>query len=150
MSSPYLGEIRPFAGNFAPLGWAMCTGALVPISQNSALFSLLGTTYGGDGQNTFALPDLQGRAVIHQGQGSGLQNYVMGEVLGAENVTLSSNQMPNHGHTFSANNAGGNTPTPGTSAVLAGTPSGFPIYDGTGTTTPLSSRSVSNAGGSLP
>lgn len=98
MSDYYLGEIRLFGFNFAPRGWALCNGQLMSISQNSALFALLGTTYGGDGITTFALPDLRGRVAIHQGQGPGLSSHVMGEVGGTETVTLTTNQMPSHAH----------------------------------------------------
>lgn len=97
---PILGQIILFAGNFAPSGWTFCNGQLLPISQNTALFSLLGTTYGGDGQATFALPDLRGRAPIHFGQGPGLVNYNLGETGGVESVTLIQAQMPAHSHAF--------------------------------------------------
>lgn len=103
MANPYIGEIRMFGGNFAIYGWAFCDGSLLPISQYSALFQLVGTTYGGDGQNTFALPDLRGRIPIHQGQGSGLSNYVIGQPGGAETVTVTVNQLAAHSH----NNARG-------------------------------------------
>src|SRR5271170_3444145 len=98
MGSPYIGELRLFGGNFAPFGWALCNGALLAISQNDTLYQLIGTTYGGDGVNTFGLPDLQGRFPIHQGQGSGLQNYVQGQRSGSENVTLTAVQLPAHSH----------------------------------------------------
>jgi microcystin-dependent protein len=99
MSSPYVGEIRMFGSTFAPVGWALCQGQLIPISQNDTLFNLIGTTYGGDGQNTFALPDLAGRAPVHQGQGPGIsQQYIIGEQGGVEQVTLTTNQMPSHNH----------------------------------------------------
>ena len=100
---PFLGEIRMFAGTFAPRGWALCDGQLLQISQNSALFSLLGTTYGGDGRTTFALPDLRGRAPIHAGQGAGLSRRTLGEKGGQENVTLSLAQIPSHNHTAQIN-----------------------------------------------
>jgi microcystin-dependent protein len=103
VSEPFLGEIRMFGFNFAPQGWAFCNGQLLPISQNTALFSLLGTQYGGNGQTTFALPDLRGRVAIHQGQGPGLSNYVIGQVSGTENTTLTSGQMPQHAHGVVAN-----------------------------------------------
>src|SRR5438132_3347067 len=98
MSSPYVGECRLVGFSFAPVGWAMCNGALVPISENDTLFNLIGTTYGGDGQSTFALPDLQGRAPLHMGQGSGLSSYVIGQKGGTENVTLTTQQIPSHNH----------------------------------------------------
>lgn len=102
-SDPYLGQISMFAGNFAPRGWAFCDGQLLPISQNQALFSLLGTTYGGDGVTTFALPDLRGRAPIHAGNGPGLSNYPLGQRGGLEQVTLAISQLPNHAHTAQVN-----------------------------------------------
>jgi len=101
MSNPFLGEIRMFGFNFAPRGWAFCNGQLLSIAQNTALFSLLGTQYGGDGQTTFGLPDLRSRVPIHQGQGPGLSNYVIGQKAGAESLTLSINEMPQHSHTVS-------------------------------------------------
>src|SRR6478752_8046135 len=95
MANPYVGEIRMFAGNFAPVGWAFCQGQLMPISENDTLFNLIGTTYGGDGQETFALPDLQSRLPMHQGQGPGIsQNYIIGEKAGVESVTLTTQQIP--------------------------------------------------------
>lgn len=100
MSSPYIGEIRLFGGNFAPAGWAFCDGQLMPISENETLFVLIGTTYGGDGQSTFALPDLRGRLPLHQGSNVGV-TYQLGEQGGVESVTLSVNQMPAHSHALS-------------------------------------------------
>jgi len=97
-AEPLIGQIMMFGGNFAPSGWALCNGQLVAISQNSALFALIGTIYGGDGQVTFALPNLQGRTPVHQGQGPGLANYVMGQTGGQETVALTTNQLPAHTH----------------------------------------------------
>jgi microcystin-dependent protein len=102
--TPFIGAIFPFGFNFAPQGWAFCFGQLISIAENDALFALIGTTYGGDGVNTFALPDFRGRAPIHQGQGAGLSNYVLGQKAGSENVTLTANQLPSHNHNFLANN----------------------------------------------
>lgn len=102
MSEPFIAEIRIFAGNFAPRSWAFCDGQLLPISQNTALFSLIGTTYGGDGRTTTALPNLQGRAPMHPGRGPGLTDRRLGERGGVEMVTLSEAQMPNHTHTLRA------------------------------------------------
>jgi microcystin-dependent protein len=113
MSQPYIGQIMIFGGNFAPLGWAFCNGALLPISGYEALFTLIGTTYGGDGQNTFALPDLQGRVPLHMGQ-----NYVMGESAGVESVILNSQQLPSHNHSLLAANVG-DANTPGPTTILA-------------------------------
>jgi len=102
MSEPFIGEIRMFAGNFAPRGWAFCDGQLVAISQNDALFSLFGTIYGGDGRTTFALPDLRGRLPVHQGQGPSLPQWRMGQRAGAETVTLSAGELPAHQHGLQA------------------------------------------------
>ena len=98
MDNAYIGAIMIFAGNFAPRGWALCNGQVLSIAQNTALFSILGTTYGGNGQTTFALPDLRGRVAVSQGQGPGLTNYVLGEVTGTENVSLLITEMPAHNH----------------------------------------------------
>lgn len=105
MSEPFVAEIRIFAGNFAPRGWAFCNGQLLPVSQNTALFSLIGTTYGGDGRSTTALPNMQGRAPMHPGRGPGLTSRRLGQRGGAETVTLSEAQMPNHQHTLRASSA---------------------------------------------
>jgi microcystin-dependent protein len=102
MEDPLIGMIIPWAPNFAPRGWAFCQGQVLPIAQNTALFSILGTTYGGDGQTTFALPDLRGRVAIHAGQGPGLSNYALGQAAGVENVTLLSSQLPTHTHNVAA------------------------------------------------
>lgn len=107
MSDPFVAEIRMFGFNFAPRGWAFCNGQILPISQNTALFSLLGTTYGGNGQSTFALPDLQGSAALHPGQGPGLSLYDLGQVGGVETVTLLENELPVHNHTLSATTVNG-------------------------------------------
>lgn len=107
MSDPFVAEIRIFGFNFAPKGWAQCNGQLLPISQNTALFSLLGTFYGGDGKSTFALPNLQGSAPMHHGQGPGLSDRVIGEVAGEQFVTLLESEMPAHAHTARADNASG-------------------------------------------
>ncbi len=98
MSTPYVGQIKMFAGNFAPVGWALCDGSLLTVQGNDALFSLLGTTYGGDGRTTFGLPDLRGRIPIHYGQGAGLTNRPLGQKSGAENFTLTEAQLPAHNH----------------------------------------------------
>jgi len=112
MGTPFIGEIRMFGGNFAPAGWAFCAGQLMPISENDALFNLIGTTYGGDGQVTFALPDLQGRLPMHMGQGSGLSNRTLAETGGVETVTLTTNQIPIHSHAPLAVAGSGNQATP--------------------------------------
>lgn len=107
MSEPFIGEIRMFGGNFAPRGWAFCNGQLLAISTNAALFSILGTTYGGDGRVTFGLPDLRGRVPVNQGQGTGLSNYVLGEMLGGENTVLGIQNLPPHTHVASFTPSGG-------------------------------------------
>ena len=146
MSEPFLGEIVMFAGNFAPRGWAFCNGQLLPISQNTALFSILGTTYGGNGQTTFALPDLRGRAPVHAGQGPGLSNYALGESTGVESITLTTGQMPAHQHAQPATNAeeGTNRPSnavPAKGGVYAGATDGTTLAP---TTTAGSSQPHSN------
>jgi microcystin-dependent protein len=113
MSEPYIGEIRMFAGDFAPVGWALCNGDLLLIAQNSTLFSILGTTYGGNGVTTFALPDLRGRLPVGRGPGPGLpSNRVLGQAGGAETVALTTAQSPSHSHTVNAVPLPGNTPSP--------------------------------------
>jgi microcystin-dependent protein len=112
MSDQFVAEIRMFAGNFAPKGWAFCNGQIMSISQNTALFSLLGTYYGGDGRSTFALPNLQGMMPLHQGQGAGLIPRVLGETGGSQNVTLLTTEMPAHQHGINASTAGGDLNTP--------------------------------------
>jgi len=112
MANPFLGEIKLVPYNFAPRGWAFCAGQLVPISQYDALFSLLGTTYGGDGVTTFALPDLRGRAVVHQGSGPGLSNYQQGQAAGLESVTLTIGQIPSHAHALGVGTALGTQTSP--------------------------------------
>jgi microcystin-dependent protein len=107
MAQPYVGEIRMFGGNFAPAGWMTCSGQLLPISENETLFQLIGTTFGGDGQSTFALPDMQGRLPVHQGSG-----VVLGETGGVETVTLSASQIPAHAHTLAASTASGSSSSP--------------------------------------
>jgi microcystin-dependent protein len=112
MGTPYVGEIRMFGGNFAPVNWMFCNGQLLPISEYDTLFNLIGTTYGGDGQSTFALPNLQGRLPVHMGQGSGLSSYVIGQSAGVETVTLTTNQIPIHTHVPLSRGAGSESPNP--------------------------------------
>jgi microcystin-dependent protein len=119
MAEEFVGDIKMVAFNFAPKGWAFCNGQLLPISQNTALFSILGTTYGGDGKSTFALPNLQGRAPIHAGNGNGLTYRDLGEIGGSETVTLDIAQIPPHNHSVSVNNANASTSTPSTSSSIA-------------------------------
>jgi microcystin-dependent protein len=116
---PFVAEIRILAFNFAPTSWAQCNGQLLPISQNTALFSLLGTFYGGDGKSTFALPDMQGRAAMHQGQGQGLSDRFLGEEGGSETVTLLESEIPAHSHSTLATGSNSTTGIPSADAVLA-------------------------------
>ena len=129
MADPFVAEIRIFPFNFAPKGWAWCDGQLLPISQNTALFSLLGTTYGGDGKSTFALPDLQGSAPMHPGQGPGLSLHDLGEIGGSQTVTLLESEIPVHAHTLGAQNVPlGGVVLPGPSTTLSRPASGN-LYD---------------------
>ncbi|TNJ39617.1 phage tail protein [Phaeobacter sp. B1627] len=122
MSDPFIAEVRIFAGNFAPRGWAFCDGQLLPISQNTALFSLIGTIYGGDGRSTTALPNLEGRAPMHPGRGPGLTSRRLGERGGSEMVSLTEQQMPSHSHTARAvGNSSGTTNIPSTATAVART-----------------------------
>lgn len=147
MSEPFVGEIRMFAGNFAPRGWAFCDGQLLAVSQNDALFSLLGTIYGGDGRTTFGLPDMRGRIPIHAGSGPGLSNRALGTKGGAENETLTTNQLPSHSHTLRGTSSNGTLPNPGgnvlaTSTVLRPYAVGEPLDSN------LASQTINNLGGS--
>lgn len=143
---PYLGEIMLFSGNFAPKGWALCNGQLLAINQNQALFSLLGTTYGGNGSTTFALPDLRGRVPIHQGQGPGLSPRVLGERAGAEHHTLAVAEMPAHAHVARASSAAGTAAGPA-GMVPARNPAQIPQYGPSADAT-LAAGAISAAGGS--
>ncbi|CAM3578870.1 phage tail protein [Nocardioides zeicaulis] len=135
-TSPFVAEIALFPYTFAPQGWAWCNGQLLPISQNTALFSLLGTFYGGDGKSTFALPDLNGRVALGQGQGPGLSGYGLGEQAGAAQVTLLPSEMPAHAHTTAAVNGSGASPSPAVAVPATGE---APLLHSSGSTTnPLS------------
>ena len=147
MTEPYIGEIRMFAGSFAPVGWALCNGALLQVSQNEALFSLLGTTYGGDGRTTFGLPDLQGRVPVHYGSGPGLTNRNIGAKGGVETVTLTVNNLPSHTHAWRASGTAGNTGGP-TGKVLATSPTDNPIYvEDASSAINMSSSAIASTGG---
>ena len=152
MTEPFIAEIRIFAGNFAPRGWAFCNGQLMPISQNTALFSLLGTTYGGDGRTTFALPNLQGAAPLQQGQGPGLSPYNLGQRGGETTVTLTSAEMPAHTHTPMANTVSSQVPTPaGNTWAPPGAGRGLNIYDASpGSSPQMNPNALSPSGGSQP
>jgi microcystin-dependent protein len=153
MTDPFLAEIRMFAGNFPPNGWAFCDGQLMPISQNTALFSLLGTSYGGDGRSTFGLPDLRGSTPMQQGQGAGLSQRDLGEMAGTATVTLVQSEMPLHKHAVGAVSGPGGVNDP-TNATLAQATQGRAtdrIYGaGTGPDTMLSSAAFSPQGGDQP
>lgn len=148
MATPYVGEIRMFAGNFAPAGWFFCEGQLVSISENETLFQLIGTTYGGDGQSTFAVPDLRGRLPVHQGNGPGLSSRVIGETGGTEEVTLTTAQIPAHTHPLLSNNAVANSPNP--SNNLLGLSTQVNMYFDDTPSQSLNAASVSGVGGSQP
>jgi microcystin-dependent protein len=144
MAQPYVGEIRMFAGNFAPAGWMFCEGQLLPISENETLFNLIGTTYGGDGQSTFALPDLRGRIPLHQGNG-----FILAETGGAEEITLTIQQIPAHSHAFLGTETVADSPSPATNVVAKST--SVDIYIGGGNpNSPFSPQAVSQVGGSQP
>jgi microcystin-dependent protein len=143
VSQPYVGEIRMFAGNFAPAGWMFCEGQLLPISEYETLFNLIGTTYGGDGQTTFALPDLRGRLPVHQGNG-----FTLAETGGVETVTLTTSQIPQHQHPYLASTDGGATADP-TGNVLAAVPN-IKAYIQQAPTAALAAQSIGSTGGSQP
>jgi microcystin-dependent protein len=146
MSQPYIGEIRMFAGNFAPLGWEVCQGQLLPIADNEALFAILGTTYGGDGQTTFALPDLRGRIPIHQGTGQSA--YVIGQSGGQESVALTTQQMPAHSHQVSCGKGGGNKTSP-SAAYWATDPGGSTAAYSSTANAAMAPAAVTSAGGGV-
>ena len=148
MAQPYVGEIRMFAGNFPPSGWAFCNGQLMPIDQNTPLYQLIGTTYGGDGQVTFALPNLQSRVPLHMGSGPGLNPRTIGETGGVETVTLTTQQIPAHNHAFvvSKDQAGNTNPS---TNVLGQIPGGN-VYIAETADTPLNAGSIGPAGGNQP
>ena len=153
MAQPYVGEIRMFGGTFAPVGWMFCSGQTLPISEYETLFNLIGTTYGGDGTNTFQLPDLQGRVPVHMGQLQGGQNYVLAESGGVETVTLGLNQIPNHSHPAQCNGiaAQGTSNNPNNKYWGNGNQ---PTYYNQGapppSTTPLAAGAITPQGGSQP
>lgn len=150
MSSPFVAEIRMFGCNFAPTGWASCDGQILPISQNTALFSLLGTTYGGDGKSTFALPNLQGSAPMQWGQGPGLTLRDLGEVGGTSTVTLLNPEMPSHPHTMNAYTFDpGDNRTPGPALSMAKTSPGN-AYQPVGNVVPMNPQTLAIVGSSLP
>jgi microcystin-dependent protein len=151
MANPYLAEIKMFGGNFAPQGFAFCNGQILSIQQNTALFSLLGTTYGGNGTTTFALPDLRGRVPLHWGQGPGLSSYVIGEIAGTESVTLLSTQIPQHNHALNVSNAPGTDGVPANNMVLAASTARDKVYSTSAPNATLSpTTAIGMTGGSQP
>lgn len=148
MSEPFVGEIRMFGGNFAPRGWAFCDGQLLATSQNDALFSLLGITYGGDGRTTFGLPDMRGRIPLHQGSGTGLTPRRLGSKSGSENVTLTANQLASHNHDLNANTAAATGSAP--QGKVTAESSAPKIYAGQNQNQTLSQEALASAGGSQP
>jgi microcystin-dependent protein len=149
MADPFVAEIRIFPFNFAPKGWAFCDGQILPISQNTALFSLLGTVYGGNGQSTFALPNMQGNAPMHPGQGPGLSLHDLGETGGSEFVTLLESEMPIHNHMFMAAQDPGDQPAPNPNRSFASSTGGA-LYATPANLTTMAFETLSVAGGSLP
>ena len=144
MAQPYVGEIRMFAGNFAPAGWMFCEGQLLPISENETLFQLIGTTYGGDGESTFALPDLRGRIPIHAGNG-----FILAETGGAEEITLTVNQIPAHAHAFIGSSSSASAATPLNGVVAA--PSNIDLYrPGAVPGSAMAANALANEGSSQP
>jgi microcystin-dependent protein len=143
MAQPYVGEIRMFGGNFAPAGWAFCQGQPLPISENETLFQLIGTTYGGDGESTFNLPDLRGRLPVHQGNG-----FILAQTGGAEQVTLTVNQIPSHTHPLVASSDQANTINPGGNVI--GTPLTATPFYADAPNTNLAPQSIAPVGGSQP
>jgi microcystin-dependent protein len=143
MSQPFVGEIRMFAGNFAPAGWMLCDGQLLPISENDTLFNLIGTTYGGDGQSTFALPDLRGRVPLHQGNGS-----ILAETGGAETITLTVSQIPAHSHPLVGTTSIANDASSANNVVAQSNT--LDPYQSTAGGSPMAAQSISSVGGSQP
>jgi microcystin-dependent protein len=152
MTSPFVAEIRIFACNFAPKGWATCDGQLLPISQNTALFSLLGTMYGGNGQSTFGLPNLDGSAAMHNGQGPGLSQRFQGETGGEESVTVLNSEIPIHAHTIGNSLAAPGTAQTPTGNIWAQAPAGRAVFNmyGTSATGAMNPNALSVTGGGLP
>ena len=150
MADPFVAEIRIFPFNFAPKGWAFCDGQLMAISQNTALFSLLGTMYGGDGKSTFALPDMQGNVPLHQGQGAGLSSYFLGQMGGSETVTLLESEIPLHTHSMGAQTVPlGGVAVP-TNATLSRPASGNLYFDGSPSLVAMDAATLAIAGSHLP
>jgi microcystin-dependent protein len=150
MSDPFLAEVRIVGFNFPPSGWAECNGQLMPLSQNTALFALLGTMYGGDGKSTFALPDMKGNACVHHGQGVGLSQRFIGEIGGAETVTLLTSEIPVHTHAMNAQATPSSTGTPSANVTLARSAGGSAYRAAGGPTGTMAPQELAPQGGSLP
>jgi len=148
MADPFVAEVRIFPFNFPPTGWAFCNGQILPLSQNTALFSLLGTTYGGDGKSNFALPDLQGRAPLHPGQGPGLSLYDLGEEVGTETVTLLTSEIPAHSHSLTASASDGVSTSPTAQLMAQGV--GVSVWGTNAPNTQFAPEALAPAGGDLP
>ncbi|MDB6124194.1 MAG: Phage tail collar domain protein [Pedosphaera sp.] len=149
MSQPFFGEIRLMACTFAPKGWALCNGQVMVIAQNQALYSILGTTYGGNGQQTFALPNLQGKVAMHFGQGPGLGSYPLGQGGGAESATLATNQIPQHNHAVACNSTTGAQANPSGNFPGLANSSSAGIYEATANNT-MAAGMIGNTGGNQP
>ncbi len=149
MANPFLAEIRIFPFNFAPKGWAFCDGQLLSISQNTALFSLLGTTYGGDGKSNFALPDMQGNAPMHPGQGPGLSLHDLGETSGSDTVTVLESELPAHSHAWNASNQDGTDQSP-VNELFAGGVGGVSTYAAPSSVKQFNLQAVAPSGGDQP
>ncbi len=150
VSEPFIGQIMMFAGNFAPRGWAFCEGQLLSVAQNTALYSILGTTYGGNGQTTFALPDLRGRLPMQPGQGPGLSPRSLGEQGGSESVTLNSSQMPAHNHSLNVSSQQGDTETPVGTVLAADNTASITNYRAAPIDGTMSPSAIGAAGGTQP
>jgi microcystin-dependent protein len=148
MGQPYVGELRMFAGNFAPNGWMFCEGQTLPISEYETLFNLIGTTYGGDGESTFVLPDLQGRLPLHWGTGAEGTTFQLGEAGGVEQITLTTDQIPAHSHPLIADNEVASDPNP--QGNLPAESSAVSMYQSSSPTTAMAAQSVGTVGGSQP
>ena len=148
MADPFVAEIRIFGFNFAPKGWAFCNGQILPLSQNTALFSLLGTTYGGNGKSNFALPDMQERTPMHPGQGQGLSLHDLGETGGSATVTLLESEIPGHTHTLSVSNLNSQATTPSNTSLGRGNP--VRVYTTAGPLVKMGNNAITVTGGSQP
>lgn len=150
MATGFVGEIRMFGGSFAPKGWALCNGQVLLISQNEALFSVIGTFYGGDGMSNFCLPNLMGRAPVHWGQGAGLSNYVIGEMTGSERVGLTPSNLPAHTHPLNASTNGGNQASPSGGCLAVESTGTSMNYSNTAPNASMANTSIGQTGSNVP